>query len=79
MPETILSTNSQVEEYLKDNGIFPQDTVLIVEDLRVIKESVEGFVNTIYRIRGDNGHSAVMKQVAATAHQPGRRTGRRPA
>lgn len=65
MPETILSTNAQVEAYLKDKGIFPQDTVLIVEDLRAIKESVEGFVNTIYRIRGDNGHSAVMKQVAA--------------
>ena len=59
----LLKTNQAIINYLKAHTLFPHDTELTVENLRDIKESVEGFVNQIYRIRGSNGHSVVMKQV----------------
>lgn len=59
----ILRTEDQIEKYLKEKGLFPKSAKLIIEDLRKIKESAEGFVNMIFRIRGSNGHSVVMKQV----------------
>ena len=59
----LLKTNQAIINYLKVHTLFPHDTELTVENLRDIKESVEGFVNQIYRIRGSNGHSVVMKQV----------------
>jgi 5-methylthioribose kinase len=63
MASIALETEENIEAYLKEKGIFPADTRLIVEDLRKVKESVEGFVNRIYRIRCSNGDSVVLKQV----------------
>lgn len=61
-----LRTVEQINAYLKEKNIFPESAGLITEDLRAVKESAEGFVNQIYRIRGSNGFSVVMKQVLDT-------------
>ena len=47
-----LRTVEQINAYLKEKNIFPESAGLITEDLRAVKESAEGFVNQIYRIRG---------------------------
>lgn len=60
---TVLKTEAQIDAYLKDRGIFSKTCRLIVEDLRKVKESAEGFVNLIYRVRGSDGRSVVIKQI----------------
>ncbi len=56
-------TADRIENFVKEKEIFARDAVLTVEDMRRVKESVEGFVNLIYRIRDDRGKSVVLKQV----------------
>ncbi|WP_205960733.1 phosphotransferase [Pseudoramibacter porci] len=60
---TILQTEEQIDQYLKERGIFSKSCRLVVEDLRKVKESAEGFVNLIYRVRGSDGRSVVIKQI----------------
>lgn len=59
----ILDSEAAIAAYLKEKQVFPQSAELIVEDLRSVKESAEGYVNMIYRVRGSNGHSVVVKQI----------------
>lgn len=56
-------TTDRIESFVKEKEIFAPDAVLTIEDMRRIKESVEGYVNLIYRIREKDGRSVVLKQV----------------
>ncbi len=62
MLENQLMDEGQVALYLKEKNLYPQATALVVEDLHAIKESVEGYVNQIYRITGP-GRTMVLKKV----------------
>jgi len=61
-------TTDRIEDFVKEKRIFAPDATLTIEDMRRVKESVEGFVNLIYRIRDTEGKSVVLKQVMSVPY-----------
>lgn len=60
----VLNTKTDIDRYVKEKGLFPTAAQLVIENLREIKQSAEGYVNPIYRIRNAN-RSVIMKQITA--------------
>ena len=63
MANKFIATKYNIVAYLREKNIFAPCLDLIVENLREIKQSAEGYVNPIYRIRANDGSSVVLKQV----------------
>lgn len=59
-------SKQEIENYVREHGLFPNDAKLKVTDIANEVEHAEGFVNLVYRVQDVNsGKSIIIKHVTA--------------